>query len=279
MIPNSYRKRQRVPYHRTSSTRLSSTAAIIETFPDKSISGSFQKLRHTYSSSTICSATTTNTIHSTVTSSFNDPSTADVILRLFVDHSPFDSATASDSDDQSDVQIYLHSDVSSRAKYFTAVLSDRWQRQSNNAAEDSGSNDHYNQVQISLGVVDDPNSITVHLTVLQLLYTNDFATVIDSASTALDILPVALELLFEDCIKSCVKFLEAVPWSEEEEKRVLSLIPFLREEESKELLARVTLGKDDSCEEMLHGLILAAIHNHPNMSFVKAFVAKLLRDF
>ncbi|KAJ0935675.1 putative BTB/POZ domain-containing protein [Helianthus annuus] len=30
---------------------------------------------------------------------------------------------------------------------------------------------------------------------------------------------------------------------------------------------------------MLHGLILTAIHNHPNMAFAKAFVAKLLRDF
>ncbi|KAL3350719.1 hypothetical protein AABB24_023243 [Solanum stoloniferum] len=30
---------------------------------------------------------------------------------------------------------------------------------------------------------------------------------------------------------------------------------------------------------MLHGLILSALHNHPNMAFAKAFVAKLLRDF
>lgn len=114
---------------------------------------------------------------------------------------------------------------------------------------------------------------------LELLYTDDFSNVINSASMALDILPVALQLLFEDCVKNCVKFLEAVPWSEEEEKRVLTLIPFLREEESEELLARFSPGKDDSCEEMLHGLILSAIHNHPNMAFVKAFVAKLLRDF
>ncbi|PPS03304.1 hypothetical protein GOBAR_AA17362 [Gossypium barbadense] len=185
-----------------------------------------------------------------------------------------------------DIQIYLHSSVIRRAKYFAAILSDCWQHRtnadakSNNGAEGSRSNDNNNNlVQLNLAVVDDPNSISIHLTVLQLLYTSDFATVIDSASTALEILPVALELLFEDCVKSCLRFLEAVPWSEEEEKRVLSLIPFLREEESKELLARLSPGKEDSCEEMLHGLILAAIHNHPNMAFVKAFVAKLLRDF
>ncbi|MBA0833599.1 hypothetical protein Goarm_006031, partial [Gossypium armourianum] len=97
--------------------------------------------------------------------------------------------------------------------------------------------------------------------------------------TALEILPVALELLFEDCVKACVKFLEAVPWSEEEEKRVLSLIPLLREEESKELLARVSPGEDDFYEEMLHGLIEKAMYSQPNMAFVKVFVAKLLRDF
>ena len=70
-----------------------------------------------------------------------------------------------------------------------------------------------------------------------------------------------------------------MPWTEEEEKRVLNLIPFLKEEESKELLARVLPGRNDSCEEMLHGLVSSAIHNYPNMAFVKAFVAKLLRDF
>ncbi|KAK3022041.1 hypothetical protein RJ639_047431 [Escallonia herrerae] len=37
---------------------------------------------------------------------------------------------------------------------------------------------------------------------------------------------------------------------------------------------------DESSEEMLHGLILAAAtHNHGNMAFAKAFVAKILRDF
>ncbi|KAK8568108.1 hypothetical protein V6N13_106048 [Hibiscus sabdariffa] len=51
---------------------------------------------------------------------------------------------------------------------------------------------------------------------------------IDHASIALEILPVALELLFEDCMESYLKFLEAVPCSKEEEKRVLSLIPLSR---------------------------------------------------
>ncbi|KAF5939828.1 hypothetical protein HYC85_020995 [Camellia sinensis] len=86
-------------------------------------------------------------------------------------------------------------------------------------------------------------------------------------------------LSFEDCVRSCFRFLEAVSWTEEEEKMILSFVPFLRDEESKELLARVSPAKNDASEEMLHGLILTAIHNHPNMAFAKAFVAKLLRQF
>ncbi|PPE02701.1 hypothetical protein GOBAR_DD00260 [Gossypium barbadense] len=252
MIQNSSRKRQRPPHHHA--------YAIVEAFPHKTISEFSQKLPRT-------------------SFSFNDPSTADVILRFFIDRSPFDSSNPSDSARHSDLQIYLHSRVIFRAKYFSALLSDRWQHQANNhnAGHDSRTIANCNNMfHLNLGVHDDP---TVHLTVLQLLYTYDFPTVIASASTALEILPVALELLFEDCVKACVKFLEAVPWSEEEEKRVLSLIPLLREEESKELLARVSPGEDDFCEEMLHGLIEKAMYSQPNMAFVKVFVAKLLRDF
>lgn len=123
------------------------------------------------------------------------------------------------------------------------------------------------------------DSMDDYVTVLKLLYSDDLLFAIDNLSTALDLLPIALELLFEDCVKACVRFIEAVPWSEDDEKRILSLIPLLSEEESKELLARVSPLKNDSSEEMLHGLILSAIHSNSNMAFAKAFVAKLLRDF
>ncbi|CAL5350494.1 unnamed protein product [Camellia sinensis] len=86
-------------------------------------------------------------------------------------------------------------------------------------------------------------------------------------------------LSFEDCVRSCFRFLEAVSCTEEEEKMILSFVPFLRDDESKELLARVSPAKNDASEEMLHRLILTAVHNHPNMALAKAFVAKLLRQF
>ncbi|KHN25372.1 BTB/POZ domain-containing protein [Glycine soja] len=130
----------------------------------------------------------------------------------------------------------------------------------------------------NLGVAFAAGSIQLHLIILELLYMNEFVVAVDRVSTALDLLLVALELLFEECVRWCVDFLEAVPWTEEEEKRVVRLIPFLSEKESKELVARVWPSGEDSCEAMLQGLISSAMNSYGNTAFVKAFVGKILRD-
>lgn len=272
------KKKQRVG---SSSSRFPSTLAVIdgprldESLTEVSHKPSGLRRSASYSFFPASSASSSS---SPSPGGFNDSSSADVILRLYIEKSsPLvgDDCESVSAVDQFDVQIYLHSDVLRRSKYFAALLSDRWQK-------DSGPNDVAHSPIIhrfNLGVSDTHGSIDDHLTVLQLLYTNDFSAVIDTASTALSLLPVALELLFEDCVRACVQFLEAVPWTEDEEKKVLCLVPFLREEESQELLSRVSPARTDSSEEMLHGLITSAIHNHPNTAFAKAFVAKLLRDF
>lgn len=215
---------------------------------------------------------------------FNDRSTADVILSLRLDRhsSSFDCADVfSESSSISpapDTQIYLHSRVLRRSKYFAALLSDRWQQQSD--ASLSIEEENCRKIhRITHRIPASFETMNDYLTVLKLLYSDDLLFLIDNVSTALDLLPIALELLFEDCVRACVKFIEAVPWSEDEEKRIFTLIPLLSEEESKELIARLSPLKDDSSEEMLHGLIRSAIHCHSNMAFAKAFVAKLLRDF
>lgn len=164
-----------------------------------------------------------------------------------------------------------------RAKYFSALLSDRWINNVHPQSSPEQITDH-ELFRLNLGVPPSPGSIQNHLTVLELLYTNDFTNAVENASTALDLLPVALELLFEDCVRWCVRYLEAVPWTEEEENRVVNLIPFLSEEESKELLARVSPVGENACEEMLEGLISSAMNNYGNTAFVKAFVGKILRD-
>ncbi|KAH7835250.1 hypothetical protein Vadar_024390 [Vaccinium darrowii] len=272
------KKRQRV----NSNSRLSSTAAVLidSSRPDVTLT---EASSHKTPPATIRRSASLSSLNP-IPGGFNDPTTADVILRLYLDHptSPFDDSEFVSAVDQPDVQVYLHSHVLTRSKYFAALLSDRWQSESVNNEGDCETIDMKIH-RFNLGVSAVTGSIDNHLTVLQLLYTSDFSNAINSVSTALHVLPVALELLFEDCVRSCVRFLEAVPWTEEEERRVVSLMPFLSEEESKELLSRVSPVKDELSEEMLYGLILTALHtanhNYPNMAFAKAFVAKLLRDF
>nr|XP_027105760.1 BTB/POZ domain-containing protein At3g05675-like isoform X1 [Coffea arabica]XP_027112264.1 BTB/POZ domain-containing protein At3g05675-like isoform X1 [Coffea arabica] len=275
------KKRQRVG----SNSRFPSTVAVIDSSrPDDSLNEVSHKPfgpRRSSSYSLIpASSSSSSSSASSSAGGFNDASTADVVLRLYVENSsPFlsDDSESISAVDQADVQIYLHSGVLRRSRYFSALLSDRWHKESCPADDVVVSSPVI--YRFNLGVSATYGSIDYHLTVLQLLYTNDFSDVVDTASTALSLLPVALELLFEDCVRACVRFLEAVPWTEDEEKKVLGLVPFLSDEESQELLARVSPGKIDSSEEMLHGLIMSAIHNHPNTAFAKAFVAKLLRDF
>ncbi|XP_057783088.1 BTB/POZ domain-containing protein At1g63850-like [Salvia miltiorrhiza] len=220
---------------------------------------------------------------SSASADFNDQSTADVVLGLLFDRqsSSFDCVddfSESSSIASPEIQIYLHSRVLHRSKYFAALLSDRWQQKSD-ATSSMDEENGPKILSITHLIPASNDSMNDYLTVLKLLYSDDLLFSIDNLSTALDLLPIALELLFEDCVRACVRFIEAVPWSEDDEKRILSLIPLLSEEESKELLARLSPLKNDSSEEMLHGLILSAIHSHSNMAFAKAFVAKLLRDF
>ncbi|KZV40323.1 BTB/POZ domain-containing protein-like [Dorcoceras hygrometricum] len=214
---------------------------------------------------------------------FNDAATADVILRLHADRGApifVSSGTSSDEKnpevtvDRAEIHVYLHSPVLCRSKYFAASLSDRWQHK-----DDCSSEKSRKQYRFSLSVPGTADSIDNYVKVLQLLYSDDLLSSISSVSTVLSILPIALELLFEDCIKACVKFLEAVPWNEDEEEKILDLIPLLSNEESIELLARVSPAKSDSSEEMLHGLVRTAIYNSPSMASGKAFVVKLLKDF
>ncbi|KAL0412491.1 UNVERIFIED_CONTAM: hypothetical protein Sradi_1450800 [Sesamum radiatum] len=273
------KKKQRVGSY----SRLSSSVAVNGSFPEGNLAESHHKppaIRRSSSHSMFPVSS------SSTACGFNDPATGDVILSLRLDRqsSPFDCLEVpSESSsvailEQPVTQIYLHSRVLCRSKYFSALLSERW-RQRNDTSSSNHAESSHKINRVHLVVPATTESISHHLTVLKLLYSDDLLSSLDSVSTALNLLPIALELLFEDCIKACVKFLEAVSRSEDEEKKILNLIPFLSEEESKELLARMSPLKNDSSEEMLHGLILAAIHNHSNMAFAKAFVAKLLRDF
>ncbi|XP_019711228.1 BTB/POZ domain-containing protein At3g05675 [Elaeis guineensis] len=208
---------------------------------------------------------------------FNDTATADVLLRLQLENP---SPASSPDLHPPFLDLHLHSAALRRSRYFAVLFSDRWLPA---AGESPDAIIRLNLTVPSASPARSRGPFDSHVAVLRLLYTLDFSGAILSAADALEMLSVALELLFDDCIQACVRFLEAVPWTEEEEDAVFSLIPFLQDEESRDLLARVRpeMGSDGKIpsEEMLHGLILSAIHSHPKVATVKAFVAKLLRDY
>ncbi|WOL03054.1 BTB/POZ domain-containing protein [Canna indica] len=213
---------------------------------------------------------------------FNDPATSDVLLRL-----QFDPETELDPDASfTCLDLHLQSAALLRSQYFAALLSDRWQLPRTSPSSSSEAI-HY-RVTLKISRDEDRRRrglFDAHVAVLRLLHTLDFSGEIASVSDALEMIPVALELLFDECASACVRFLEAVPWTEDEEETVLKLIPFLGQEESQGLLDRVSPmvavsgDRQSMSEEMLHGLIDSAIRRQPSVANVKAFVARVLKDF
>ncbi|XP_077211025.1 uncharacterized protein LOC143846474 [Tasmannia lanceolata] len=82
-------------------------------------------------------------------------------------------------------------------------------------------------------------------------------------------------------LQVCVQFLEAVPWSIEEEKMIMSIIPTLGLEESRELVAMVLPSPNDSSEEMLRMIIMASMgcYSYENAIKVKASAAETQKNF
>jgi hypothetical protein len=195
--------------------------------------------------------------------------TADVVLFLHRVSTSFDKDSEENVEVDQPFEVHLHSNVLKESRYFAALLSDRWQASVDKKLE--------KPLPISLSM---PISRTTesYLAIFQLFYSKDFAGTISDVSDALSLLPIASELLYDVCISYWVRFLEAVPWREEEEREVIKLVPYPKQEETAELLARISPVKGDVLEDMLHGLIFTATHCHSNGATVKAFVAKLLRD-
>eukprot|EP00249_Psilotum_nudum_P018412 c26791_g1_i1 orf=361-1845(+) len=212
---------------------------------------------------------------------FNNATTADVVLFLHLQEvSTTMMQDGGDMETGGEIQprlpcteVYLHSQVLQPCGYFSTILSERWRegRQSNEEAA------HDRRIHINM-TVPTSRGVDPYLLIFQLFYSKNFSGVIVDVSTALSCLPVAAELLYDDCITACVKYLEAVPWTEDEEKRIMHLVPCLQLKESAELLARVVPAKDTAVHDMLNGLVYAATHSLPNAATVKAFVAKLLCD-
>ena len=133
--------------------------------------------------------------------------------------------------------VNVHTQILSQCRYFDALLSDRWQDQAQNLAQEECENSK--PICINLSVVPG-RRFSSYIATLKLLYTHDFYGTINNVESALNILPIAAELLYDRCISFCVRFLEAVSWSRDEERRIVQLVSCLQLEESSALLARLS---------------------------------------
>ncbi|KAJ7560736.1 hypothetical protein O6H91_04G143300 [Diphasiastrum complanatum] len=207
---------------------------------------------------------------------FDDEKTSDVVVHLVAKHA--DELDFSSGPNELELEVHLHTEILVQCRYFAALFSDRWQEKG--LAHEVTDEQRQSLKPFVLQMcVPSLEALETYINTFHLLYTKDFAGVIMDVQTALSILPVAAELLFDECITACVRFLEAVPWSKEEEAQIKQLVILLQLEESEDLLARLSPVKDSALEDMLNELVYAATHNHQNAASVKAFVAKILCNF
>lgn len=144
---------------------------------------------------------------------FGDKETADVILRLV----PLEGLEQP--------PLYVHSEALRRSEFFDARLSERW----------------------SFGGGTQPIELTLsscknvenYVKCIQLMYSSKQLT-FTSIQEALSILETASELLYIDCVNSCMQYLEAIPWTTESESQIQSSIMSLQMQVSPDLAVRLS---------------------------------------
>ncbi|KAL1569099.1 BTB/POZ domain-containing protein-like protein [Salvia divinorum] len=174
---------------------------------------------------------------------FNDAASSDVVLTL-------------SSKDGVSVSIRVHRQILVvHSRFFALKLNESWVKQ-------QGSWVPYN-VEIA-----DCDDIEVYIETLRLMYSKDLRRKLmkEDVQRVLGILRVSVAIGFDAGVLSCLEYLEAAPWAEDEEEKVASLLSELQLEGvgAGEVLKRVSLdaatGLDDgkNSEEVLLKLLQAA---------------------
>jgi hypothetical protein len=96
---------------------------------------------------------------------------------------------------------------------------------------------------------------------LDLMYDENYRSIVDSVAVALDLLEVAAELQYDELIQYCCTFLEASRWSEEELTRIQDAIRPLQLPAAKELLQRAEPVSGSNCIGTLKVAFLSALEH------------------
>lgn len=157
---------------------------------------------------------------------FGEKNTADIILRLL------DSEGA----EYEENPLYLHSQVLRKCDFYETMLSERWAL------------DKQRPLPIT---VTSTHGLDKYIKCIRFMYSSQAATkrfCLASVDDALDILPVAAQLLFHECVSECMEYLNAVRWTPAQRAELHNLLSSLQLNTSPiELAARLgmTLGNSD----------------------------------
>ncbi|XP_057865731.1 BTB/POZ domain-containing protein At3g50780 [Cryptomeria japonica] len=157
--------------------------------------------------------------------------------------------------------IYLHSQVLKKSSYFEARLSERWSPESSFSAE------------IIITLPPD-GSAENYIDCIRLMYSSHWEKHLSFSNVddALRILPVASEFLFEEGIRACMDYLEAVCWTPEQKLRIRALLSSLQVNISTDLAERLKISKSffDEELELLKKIVpqmLSEVLNKPFVSY------------
>ncbi|KAE8658522.1 BTB/POZ domain-containing protein [Hibiscus syriacus] len=200
---------------------------------------------------------------------FNDPNSSDIKLTL-------------SSKDGISVSMNVHRQIlAAHSRFFAVKLSDP-------SPEMNESGDPY-----SLEIAD-CDDVEVYIATLRLMYCKDLRKILmrEDVSSVLRILKVSAAIGFDAGVLSCLEYLEAAPWTEDEEEKVTSLLAELRLENvgAGEVLKRVSVevtngvnggdnervllklfhlvlqGKDEKARREMKELVLKMLRENPSQN-------------
>ncbi|KAH7280301.1 hypothetical protein KP509_37G060600 [Ceratopteris richardii] len=193
-------------------------------------------------------------------SKFNDIASADVKLTL-----------TSGSKDGPSVTIHVHQQtLVEKSGYFAAKLSEISIKESHSTTCD---------IHIS-----DCEDVEAYIDTLSLMYCTNLTRKLmkESISRVLSILKVSATLIFEAGVLSCLEYLEAVPWAEEEEGKVSSLLGQLQLEKNGagEVLKRLSIEEAGGSQDILLRLLHLVIKGTDEKARreMKGLVSRMLRE-
>ncbi|KAG6542131.1 hypothetical protein Mapa_016483 [Marchantia paleacea] len=170
---------------------------------------------------------------------FGDDQTSDVVLNL-----KGVGGGGEDGEGAPEVvsTLYVHSKALRRSEFFEARLSERWSSGAEAGCSGSSNSSKFGNgggvVELTLDKCKDPQT---YVRCIQLLYVPDRVkhTCFVDVQDALNILEVAAELLFHDCVAACMRYLESVPWTAGQESSIRACVSSLHLLPSEDLQARL----------------------------------------